>query len=166
MNKIPTVKEITNTCKGYLKQYWNESLDTKILIDGRLKNSLGYFRHSGDFPGVVSSIVCIKFSKDLFMYYSEEEIKKVLLHELTHYVLYKRGIKEYHDGEKTFENEIKRIDSMSTNKIPFHGKVYKVYCPHCNKVIGNTTSKRNATKVINNYLCKCNSSLEIAEYIK
>lgn len=166
MNKIPTAKEITNICEGYLKKYWNESLDTKILIDGRVKNSLGYFRHYGDFPGVGSSIDFIKFSKDLFMYYSEDEIKKVILHELTHYVLYKKGVKEYHDGEKTFENEIKRVNSVSTNKIPFHGKVYKVYCPHCNKVIGNTASKRNATKVVNNYLCSCSSSLEIEEYIK
>lgn len=166
MKKIPTVKEITNICKGYLKEYWNESLDTKILIDGRLKNSLGYFRHSGYFPGVVSSIVCIKFSKDLFIYYSEEEIKEVILHELTHYVLYKRGVKEYRDGDKTFENEIKRVNSVSTNEISYHGKVYKVYCPHCNKVIGDTASKREATKIINRYLCSCNNSLEIEEYIK
>ena len=165
MKKNPNVKEITNICKNYLRDYWNEELVIPIKIDGRLKNSLGYFRHYGNFPGVIGSMEFIKFSKDLFLYYSNEDIKKVLLHELCHYVLYKRGIEGYKDGMQPFENELKRINSVSTNTISHHGKVYQVYCPHCNKVIGKTPSKRNATNVVNNYFCSCHSELTIEEYI-
>ena len=166
MKKVPSEKEITNICRIYLRDYWNEDLVTHIKIDGRLKNSLGYFRHYGNNPGIITSIKCIKFSKDLFLYYPDEEIKKVILHELTHYVLYKRGIKEYHDGEKFFEREIKRVNSASTNCIPHHGKIYKIYCPSCKKIIGETIKKRKANNIVNNYLCSCRNTLEIEEYIR
>ena len=166
MKKIPSEKDITNICKIYLREYWNEELVIPIKIDGRLKNSLGYFRHYGNFPGVISSMESIKFSKDLFMYYTNEEIKKVILHELCHYVLYKRGIEGYKDGNNSFENEIKKIKSVSTKCIPYHGKMYKIYCPSCKKIIVETSKKKKADNIVNNYLCKCTKELKIEEYIK
>ena len=67
MKKVPSEKEITNICRIYLRDYWNEDLVTHLKIDGRLKNSLGYFRHYGNNPGVRTSIKCIKFSKNLYL---------------------------------------------------------------------------------------------------
>ena len=155
--------EITKVCEEYLDEIWGEKLIVPVKIDGRLQKALGYFSHYDEKRGRKESACVIKFAKKLFDY-NEETVKSVILHELTHYVLYIRGSKEYADGKKEFEDELRRIGSHSTETIVVSGKIYVVKCSKCGKIVGKTSTKRTANSWVKNYISGCcDSKLEIVE---
>ena len=162
--KILSNVEITKVCEKYLDEIWGEKLIVPVKIDGRLQKALGYFSHYDDEKKCrKESAYMIKFAKKLFDY-NESTVKSVILHELTHYVLYIRGSKEYADGKKEFEDELRRIGSHSTGKIMTSGKIYAVKCRKCGKILAKTSTKRTAESWLKKYICGyCNEELIIVE---
>ena len=158
MKKISNV-ELTKICKVFCQELWGHELSIPVKIDGKITASLAYFRHyEGAEKDRKKLAIDIKFSRNLFEYYDEKIIKSVILHELTHYYLFMSGSTEYSDGEKEFEDELRRIGSHSTKKIAYCGKLYRVYCSHCKKIIQTCKTEAKAKKICRDYISGCHNS--------
>jgi SprT-like protein len=159
MKKMSNV-ELTKICKVFCRELWNHELSIPVKIDGKITNSLAYFRHYGESGKEKRENLAldIKFSRNLFEYYDEKIIKSVILHELTHYYLFISGSTKYSDGEKDFEEELSRIGSHSTGKVAFCGKIYFVYCSHCKKIVETCKTKAKAEKICRDYRSGCHKS--------
>lgn len=155
--------ELRKVCEVYCQKIWGHFLSVDVKIDGRIKNSLGFFRHYDEKRNPYANrddlAIEIKFSRNLFENYDEKIIKSVILHELTHYYLFVSGSTEYADGEKEFEDELSRIGSHSTGKIAYCGKIYLVYCPKCYEVVKVCKTKAQAEKICRNYRSACHNFL-------
>ena len=159
MKKMSNV-ELTKICKVFCQELWNHELSIPVKIDGKITNSLAYFRHyveSGK-ENRKNLALDIKFSRNLFEYYDEKIIKSVILHELTHYYLFISGSTKYSDGEKDFEEELSRIGSHSTEKIAYCGKICYVYCSYCKKIVETCKSETKAKKICRDYKSGCHKS--------
>ena len=159
MKKMSNV-ELTKICKVFCRELWNHELSIPVKIDGKITNSLAYFRHYGESGKEKRENLAldIKFSRNLFEYYDEKIIKSVILHELTHYYLFMSGSTEYSDGEKEFEDELRRIGSHPTKKIAYCGKLYRVYCSHCKTIIETCKTEAKAKKICRDYRSGCHNS--------
>lgn len=149
-------KELKLICDELMEQLWGDKLEIPVTISGRLTRSLGLFYYrtvynSGEF---VREPIKIVISKQLTEHYSLENIEGVIKHELCHYHLYKMG-GNYSDGDKEFEDELKRIGSHSTRTLTRAGEVHKCICSCCGKVVRTTGSKATATRTINSRISKC-----------
>lgn len=143
----------------YAKSKYDEDIPREVFgINGRLKRTLGWFRHFDpyvkDENGRRPVDRCrIELAGSLF---KGETIMKVtmavMLHEVTHWCLFAKG-EEYLDKTEEFEKEL-RENSLSTNVTSYEtesvvyktSKEYKKFCPLCGaKFKGN--AKKTKGKV-------------------
>ena len=83
--------EIQNLCRKYAKEFWGLELDVPVLINSRMRSSLGFVKFQHHRP------ISIEFSKRLIDNYSDQTIDGVIRHELCHWALAKLG-KPFKDG--------------------------------------------------------------------
>lgn len=115
------LKDIEVYAKNFLKEEFDMDLKIPVEMNGRLKNVFGRFMHY-NYPNRNGSIK-IEFSKDFVAYHPIEEIISTIKHECVHYALYELG-KPYKDGDKYFEDYLKKVGADSTgtksSKSPSH----------------------------------------------
>lgn len=148
--------QLTNICKELMKEIWGDTLDIKVVLNGRLTRALGRFLYIDNYAKRIP--LKIEISKRLVNgHYTPETIESVLKHELCHYYLYKKGYAGYKDGNVQFEKEIKRIGSHSTHVINCAGEYHECVCSTCGKKVKNFTSKNKAIKFCESqrYISRC-----------
>lgn len=106
-------KEYYRRANFYCRELWGQEYGEDFNINGRLTSTHGYRRYwkNRENPDIIS------LSKRLFDLDKKNRlyIDEVLLHELAHYSVHRILKKEgFYDGDKDFEDEIKRIGSTST----------------------------------------------------
>lgn len=149
-------KNLRLMCEELMDKLWGDKLEIPVVISSRMTNSLGLFYSSMVYKNGkrVRQPLKIAISKSLLEYYSLENIEGVIKHELCHYHLYKKG-GNYCDGDKEFEDELKRIGSHSTCTLSRAGMIYTVKCSCCGKVVRKTPSKGVVTRCINTRISVC-----------
>lgn len=113
---------------NWLVTEYGIELKIPIKISNRLKSTFGYFRHRSKLP------IEIQISNNLIEYHDEEILLDVFKHELIHYVCFITG-KQYKDGSKDFESELRRQGVSSTKTFKYKGKGHEYVCTCCNKTI-------------------------------
>lgn len=151
-----TEKNLKLMCEELMNKLWGDKLEIPVMVSGRMTNSLGLFYSRTVYVRGerVRQPLKIVISKNLLEYYSLENIEGVIKHELCHYHLYKKGGK-FSDGDKEFEDELKRIGSHSTRTLNRSGMIYTVICSCCGKVTRRTASKAAVTRTINTRISAC-----------
>lgn len=151
-----TEKNLRLMCEELMAKLWGDKLEIPVVISSRMTNSLGLFYSKTIYikGKKVRQPLKISISKNLLEYYSLENIEGVIKHELCHYHLYKMGGK-FSDGDKEFEDELKRIGSHSSRTLTRAGIVYTVRCSCCGKITRRTTSKAMVTRSINSRISIC-----------
>lgn len=113
---------INEKAKFYTKELWNLELDIPVVINTRLRRSLGRCNYTKQ----------IELSHEIL---DRIDFDDTLLHELCHWALYKQG-KNFKDGNSDFENELERIGASSTNTTiiennrPYYN--HDIRCYECN----------------------------------
>lgn len=149
--------------RSYMKDFANKMeendriiiedvIDTiPIIIDGRLKNSLGYFSGRYKRNGEFVSPVKFKFSKRMNVY-DDDTIKNIISHELMHLLSDKKhGRNTSHDKEwqecchkyKVSDNEF-FTPNLELEKDYYR---YHIYCIKCGKLVG-TRDRLSKEKII------------------
>lgn len=149
-------KNLRLMCEELMDKLWGDTLEIPVVISNRMTSSLGLFYSSMVYKNGqrVRQPLKIAISKSLLEYYSLENIEGVIKHELCHYHLYKKG-GNYCDGDKEFEDELKRIGSHSTRTLSRAGMIYTVKCSCCGQVVRKTPSKGVVTRSINTRISVC-----------
>ena len=149
-------KNLRLMCEELMDKLWGDKLEIPVVISSRMTNSLGLFYSSTVYKNGqrVRQPLKIAISKSLLEYYSLENIEGVIKHELCHYHLYKKG-GNFSDGDKEFEDELKRIGSHSTCTLSRAGMMYTVKCSCCGKTVRKTPSKGMVTRCINTRISVC-----------
>ncbi|MCA1025717.1 SprT-like domain-containing protein [Cytobacillus kochii] len=117
------VEELTDYAQNFLEEKYGMSLDIPIVINKRLRSTLGSFILTKDKPHE------IEMAGFLIEYGADDVIYDTLRHELIHYALFMQG-RQYRDGTLEFENELRKHNVGSTKTV-FVGKVYKFICEAC-----------------------------------
>ena len=111
--------------ESFLRKNYNLSLEIPLLINNRLRSTLGSFNrnYKGD------KACEIELSGQLVKYATKDVILDTLKHELIHYALFVLN-KPFHDGDEYFENELKRLEVSGTETC--YVGIHTVYnCPKC-----------------------------------
>lgn len=152
-----TQKELQLICEDLMKAIWNDKLDIPVTISKRLINSLGTFhavnkKVNGKY---VFTPLKITISANLLEHYSLDNIEGTIKHELCHYYLCKTG-QDFEDGDRTFENELKRIGSHSSKSLCHTGEMHTCVCSNCGNVVVRARTKRKTTNILKDgYISKC-----------
>lgn len=137
------------------KNYGDKGLkfDIPLLINSRLVSTMGRYVHKRQSGRERNSMDKIEMSKKLLNYASDDTLYGTLRHELTHFALHRLGF-PYKDGEKYFEEELKKNDAPSTRTDSYNKPIYKIVCKNNNCPI---VAKVKHINNIERYLCpKCN----------
>lgn len=113
MNKydMKSIEEKLKTmCEYFIKNAYGVELDIPVLINKRLKRSLGRYIEKG------GKAYKIEFAGILLTNGNEDQIMSVIKHECIHYALHKLG-RKHRDGQSDFENELIKYGSHSTNTL-------------------------------------------------
>ncbi|MER2008825.1 MAG: SprT-like domain-containing protein [Psychrobacillus sp.] len=102
--------QLKDMCEYFVQNAYGVELDIPVLINNRLKRSLGRFIEKA------GKAYRIEFSGMLLTNGTEEQIMSVLKHECIHYALFKLG-RNHRDGQEDFENELLKYGSHSTNSL-------------------------------------------------
>lgn len=119
---------MTEYAKKFLKENYDMELGIPIIISARMTKTYGCFWHKRN----IKLSLNIKMSLVYIENQPWEMVLDVLRHELIHYALYEKDL-PYKDGQKCFEDNLRKHNSKSTHTIPFKGKVVVYKCDCCGK---------------------------------
>lgn len=139
------------TMAMYKDLFHRDMMNIPVRLNGRLTRALGRLCYSilrnRTREENVDRTGKIEIATELVNgSYNIETITAVIAHELCHYHLYIEGSTQSSDGDFEFEELIKKIGALSTRKLNPTVR-YNLVCSCCERVLGNTSSKRQA----NNY---------------
>lgn len=150
MTDAKIIEIYTKLVKNFLKKNFDLELTVPVEINNRLTRSLGRFVHTSATPEK------IEVSRSLIKYHTKEEMMDVLYHEAVHYACFVMS-KPFHDGDRYFEETLKRLNVSPTNTIPFRGELHVCVCSKCG-LNNYSSSKYNFIKY--KYKCmKCKDQL-------
>jgi len=135
-NKIIWEGHLVRHAKQFLEDNFNLSLTCPIEINNRISTTMGYFSYSSksNTPYKVSiSGKLFTDQRNLPLIY------KVLEHELVHYALFTLG-KDFSDGDKEFEDTIKRLDGISTRTVRVSPEHPVYICKNCKDITQHRVS--------------------------
>lgn len=115
---LAEIREYTN---NFLKEAYGAELNIPIKINGRLTRVLGRFNYSSKDNKPIS----IEVSKKYLMNGNIKDIKSTLRHEAIHYYLHGQD-RDFKDGDKDFENELRKHNTHSTGTVTYKRKRLKV----------------------------------------
>lgn len=148
--------ELNTVCKELMNEIWGDSLDIPVVISNRLTSTFGQFTHKKE--DIFGKRIPVKISisgRLLKGDYKLSTVESILKHELCHYYLYKKQVMGYKDGDRTFENELRRIGSHSTKVISNCGEVHIIRCSKCNKIVAEIGNKSRYNRIMKNHVSKC-----------
>jgi SprT-like protein len=118
------VRDLLPKAKFYVQKIWNIKFDTDIILDKRLKRTLGCYE--SDLEGNER----IRLSSNIYKIYNELTTDDILLHELTHWYCKKTG-KLSSDNDKDFKNELEKVGASPTKFIHKAGTYFYGVCKKC-----------------------------------
>lgn len=141
------VNDLTKLAKEFAMEYWGMEFNVPIIINNRLRNSLG--RMCFNLERLTGKIIPTKLEMAgiTLSNYNNNTIIGILKHELCHWALAMQG-KPFNDGHPVFEKELQRIGAPSTNTIQSAGTVYTVCCSSCKKQIAESMSEGRLKKYV------------------
>lgn len=113
--------------------FWGKPCQIPVAWNGRLRRTMGRFlftEQSGK-----RTPLKIELSKYAAQWIDRDIFVAVLLHELCHYHLFIQG-QPYQDHHPVFEQELKRVGAISTQRVQLPQKAYKLYCQGCERYLG------------------------------
>lgn len=122
------IEDLTKHAKDFVLSNFNLEFDLPIIINGRLKTSLGVFVRIHDRYDELESME-IQLSKRLINYYPDDEVVSILEHELVHYCLFITN-QPFDDDSKEFIETCNRLNVPLTGTLKKKGKhhAYKCKC--------------------------------------
>ena len=149
-------KELQLICEELMEKLWNDKLEIPVEISSRMTRCLGSFTATESTINgkKIRNPEKITISKKLLETHSLENIEGVIKHELCHYYLFKT-YQKYSDGDKRFQDELKRIGAHSTRTLSFSGDIHLCKCSKCGRIVKRSLSKSGATRTINNRISGC-----------
>lgn len=142
-----TMQEMIDYCKTQAKKWWNLEFDVPLSVNNRLKVCCGRFKHFKN--GEKSHI---EIAGQIMKYAKKTTIEKILLHELTHWALFKLR-KPWSDTDYMFQSEIIRVGALKY--IKYCGEAYEIICCCCNKSLGNVSTETKAKNRMIGYKSNC-----------
>ena len=137
--------ELVKIAEEFLQNY-NLKLDVPIEFNTRLKNILGrvlYIKKQGEHIPQK-----IEMSIDFIRNHPKEHITDVFKHELVHYAMCVQGL-PFNDGDKHFEDELKKYGIKSTHSYSYLGELHRYTCENC----GNKIERKR--KLVKTAYCGC-----------
>lgn len=123
--------ELVEVANEFLKNYDME-LGIPIEFNSRLKRACGRFVYKKF--GIDYIPYKIQMSVDFMLNHPKEHIIDVFKHELVHYALCAAG-KPFNDGDKYFEDELKKYNISRTHSYQYLGDLHVYVCKNCNSTI-------------------------------
>jgi len=132
-------------------EYWGMNCQIPIEINAKMKKTLGMYIYEEE-KGIVIPR-SIHLSKEMIDNAEKTVIEHILKHEICHYILSLKNI-PFMDGQKEFENELKRIGAPSTRTITIE---YRILCECCERTYRckNDTQAKKFTKKERTKCCDC-----------
>lgn len=148
-------KLMTEFAREFLKNEYGLKLDIPIKVNPRTSITHGMFY----FNPKDNIAVRISISKSMIEYNEESFAISTLKHELVHYALFELGL-PYHDGDKEFEKELKRVGASSTGVRVSINKEEIYECKKCNYRFHQLRKLDHHKKYQgSNYSCQCGGRL-------
>lgn len=122
---METPVHLVKHAEQFLKNNYNLSLTIPIIINNRLRSTMGVFYHNK------TKSLRIELSGKIIKYGHELAILDILNHELVHYALFEKGL-PYKDGDSYFEEELSSLGVGSTES-NFIGELHICKCETCNR---------------------------------
>ena len=149
-----TPNELLSYANDFLIKNYGMELNVPLKINGRLKKTYGCFRYLTNRMTGESKELSVELNKTFVIHNSKEDVFNVLRHELIHYACFKMN-KPHSDGERYFENELKKHNTYSQTdvnrmEVKMKSRYRKFYTYECNCGINNTTT--NITRGL--YSCR------------
>ncbi|GGK25153.1 protein SprT [Caldalkalibacillus thermarum] len=113
--------------------FWGKPCQIPVTWNGRLTKTMGRFLYTEQ--NGQRTPLKIEISKYAAHWIDREIFVAVLLHELCHYHLFIEG-RPYHDHHPVFEQELRRVGAISTQRVQLPQKAYKLYCQRCGGYLG------------------------------
>lgn len=117
---------LNRTANDFLVENYNLKLRIPILINNRLKATLGRFCYNKK-----GEALSIELSSDLIKYGHPYHKLDTLKHELIHYALFEKGIPNS-DNDIEFISELKRLKVGATDEV-FIGMTHLINCRNCSR---------------------------------
>lgn len=138
--------ELVREANKFLMENYNTELMIPIEFNTRLKRVFGrmcYKKKNGQYIPEK-----IEMSVDFMQTHPKEHIIDILKHELVHYVLCEKQL-PFNDGDKVFEDELKRLGVSRTHTYHYLGDVHHYECKNC----GKTYERKR--KLVKTAYCMC-----------
>lgn len=120
--------ELVSIANEFLNENYEMKLDIPIEFNQRLKRVFARFKYF--VKDKVNIPDKIEMSIQFIVSHDREVIIDVLKHELVHYALCSQN-KQFKDGQKTFEDELKRLGIKRTGVYTIKGDTHKYVCSRC-----------------------------------
>lgn len=141
------IEDLVKHAEDFVTKNFNLELDAPVLINARLKASLGVFVTIYDRFNNLEGME-INLSKRLIDYYTDDEIISILEHELVHYCLFVTD-QPYDDDAIEFIETCNRLNVPLTGTLKKKGKYHAYKCKCCYHYEGRKLNK-NKTYYCNN----------------
>jgi len=157
-----TIEQLTNIAKQFTLNEYNIELDIPIVINNRLKSTLGRYKFTKK-----GNPIQIDISGKLLSLANRQVAIGVVKHEAVHFALGKLG-KPNRDGDPYFEKELIRLGIPSSRNrdraVKFVGEKYVFECKKCKRNISTTVKKVMRENELYLSSC-CHSRLQYVETI-
>lgn len=120
--------ELVSIANEFLSENYEMKLDIPIEFNQRLKRVFARFKYLIINKENVPSK--IEMSIQFIVSHDREVIIDVLKHELVHYALCAQD-KPFKDGQKMFEDELKKLGIKRTQSYEVKGDVHRYLCTKC-----------------------------------
>lgn len=138
--------ELVEIAREFLKEY-DMDLEIPIKFNPRSKRTLGSYNFKRDSNNQIVPI-SIELSQRMIISSTREQVIDVLKHELVHYAFSMLG-KKFSDGDREFEDELKRRSVSSTRFYKGSGYAHIYQCNICGE------KYKRFNKLPSSTLCNC-----------
>lgn len=115
-------RELYSIAREFLDKEFDMKLEIPIFISNRMKTVFGYFQYKNK-----TTPWKIQISQEFIDTHPREHVIDVLKHELVHYALFVQG-KPHKDGQRYFEDTLKRLGVCATHTYKTLGKFHEYRC--------------------------------------
>ena len=130
--------------------------DTPIKLNGRLSTTLGQVKWHNNGKGG-GTPTAVEFSKKFVETSTDEDVRQVILHEASHYIVMKERPCEDHGHDEVFRATCARIGcrkDRSTSSVEMTNK-YNLYCACCGKKVFGSDRMCKRIREPWNYQSRC-----------
>ncbi|AKQ08384.1 hypothetical protein PQE66_gp069 [Bacillus phage PBC2] len=150
-----SIMQMKRFADKFLMETYGMKLNIPLKLNGRLASTKGRFIY---YSGDERRPLRIEMNKVFVQHNDVKMVLDVLKHELVHYVLYMKRL-PHSDGDKVFEDELKRLGVVSQKTINKYDIARKVQLYQCKSCGENFKRSRKLPNNGNNHRCPCGGKL-------